>query len=435
MNFSDERYVRLYTRDTITWKAIGWEGRCLLPLLLRKVDRAGVLDMDDQDIEGLAALVDIPADIAERGLAALLKRGVLTARGGALVISKFMDAQECKQSDAQRQRDSRERRRAGIHPVDSVTNRDQMSQPVTDGHSASRLVTLCCAVPSRAEPNQEETHTSAKTLPPTREPETSGVCEGASSIAEAARLFGPDSRLGDDQTPTVAVPRPLGEVRPEPVPDRTAAASEGSKRGAIPNRESGRQEGADAVPRGTTGARLDSGERDSRALGSALGASTTPDDSAISAWLAIEAEAGGPTALGVDRDFGQVQGIWLSSNKFQLWSANWRELRKAKPAPTLAECALLGRWIAAGGNGDITPWQLLCKAGGAENIAEWIKRAVHGNGKPQSTKQQTANQPPRGPIALQLPQSGRPKEQPYLRRLQLLREGKSIEDDIVEEDE
>lgn len=159
-----------------------------------------------------------------------------------------------------------------------------------------------------------------------------------------------------------------------------------------------------------------------------------PDDSSISAWLAIEAEAGGPTQLGVDRDFGQVQGLWLSSNKFQLWSANWRQLRKAKPAPTLADCALLGRWIAAGGNGDITPWQLLCKPGGAENIGEWIKRAVQGNGKPQSTKQQTANQP-RGPAASQLPQSVIAKETTFRRRLRLLREGKSIEDDIVDEDE
>ena len=43
MDWANERYVRLYTRDTVTWKMWPWEARAIFPLLMRKVDRAGVL--------------------------------------------------------------------------------------------------------------------------------------------------------------------------------------------------------------------------------------------------------------------------------------------------------------------------------------------------------------------------------------------------------
>ena len=45
MDFPNERYVRLYTRETTTWRLLGWEGQALLPQVLRLVDRSGVLDL------------------------------------------------------------------------------------------------------------------------------------------------------------------------------------------------------------------------------------------------------------------------------------------------------------------------------------------------------------------------------------------------------
>ena len=44
---------------------MGWQARCLLPLLLRKVDRAGCVDLDGAGAEGVAALVEIPLEVAE----------------------------------------------------------------------------------------------------------------------------------------------------------------------------------------------------------------------------------------------------------------------------------------------------------------------------------------------------------------------------------
>ena len=51
MNFEDEDYVRLYTRDTVTWELLGWEGHCVLTLMLRgKFDRAGVFVTGSHDL-------------------------------------------------------------------------------------------------------------------------------------------------------------------------------------------------------------------------------------------------------------------------------------------------------------------------------------------------------------------------------------------------
>jgi hypothetical protein len=80
VNFEDERYVRLYTRDTVTWKLLKWQGKCLLPLLLRKVDRAGCADLDGAGIEGVAALAEIPLEVVEPGFQQLLERGVVEVR-------------------------------------------------------------------------------------------------------------------------------------------------------------------------------------------------------------------------------------------------------------------------------------------------------------------------------------------------------------------
>lgn len=93
MNWEDESYVRLYKRDTITWKLIGWEGRCVLPLLLRKVDRAGCAELEGAGVEGIAALIDVPLHVVEPGVAALRLRGVIELRGDTLVFPKFMAAQ------------------------------------------------------------------------------------------------------------------------------------------------------------------------------------------------------------------------------------------------------------------------------------------------------------------------------------------------------
>lgn len=163
MDWCDERYVRLYTRDTVDWQMWPWEARCVLPLLLRKVNRAGVLDLGRYGTKGLAVALLLPAEVVEVGLAALLDDGCVVLTGSTLVIRNYLEAQEATQSDRARKREQRERARASaLQTGQAVTIRDSESQDVTEshaesqavtsGHAESRAVTPCLAMPSHAVP-------------------------------------------------------------------------------------------------------------------------------------------------------------------------------------------------------------------------------------------------------------------------------------------
>lgn len=137
MRWEDETYVRLFTRDTARWKRLPWQAKCLLPLILRKLDRAGIAEVDaDDPIESVAAMVDMPVELVKEGLPPLLKQDVYRLHDGVLIMPNFMAAQEAAQSDKARKRTERERARAR-----AVTKRDEVSQNVTECHAESRDVT------------------------------------------------------------------------------------------------------------------------------------------------------------------------------------------------------------------------------------------------------------------------------------------------------
>lgn len=124
MDWENERYVRLFTRDTLTWRLLGWQGQAVLALLSRKLDRAGVLDTDGEPPAlVVAAVTGIPEEISRIGLAALVDRGVVEVGDRVLVMPNFIEAQEANASDAQRQRESRARRRDRARRT--VTKRDE----------------------------------------------------------------------------------------------------------------------------------------------------------------------------------------------------------------------------------------------------------------------------------------------------------------------
>lgn len=171
MRFEDEQYVRLYKRDTTTWKMMPWQSRCILPLILRKLDRAGILDLGDDGLEALAVHIEVPIEVVLEGMPAILRRGVLVLReDGLLVWPKFIDGQEAKQSDKARQKSARDRARdlasAADRGVDAVTICDATVTPrdandtprdgtVTRGHTVSQSVTLSSADLSSAQLSQD----------------------------------------------------------------------------------------------------------------------------------------------------------------------------------------------------------------------------------------------------------------------------------------
>lgn len=166
MDWTNERYVRLYTRDTTTWRRLGWDGQNVLMHLLRKVDRSGCLELGElEPWEAVMLHIGCPEDAARRGMDALLRVGTVTIRDGHITLPSFVEAQECTKSDRQRAREYRERRSAGdfTHPA-HVTKRDDMpSQNVTQSsrvdrtrHESTERVTprhsvLCSAVQTSAE--------------------------------------------------------------------------------------------------------------------------------------------------------------------------------------------------------------------------------------------------------------------------------------------
>lgn len=218
MDWSDERYVRLYTRDTATWKLIRWEGQLVLMQILRKVDRAGVLDFGEEGpAAAISAITEVPLEIVEIGLQRLLSRGSVVVKDDALVLPKFLDAQEAKQSDKHRMKEYRARRRDQARHGD-VTNRNGIDTGRNEGEDApdlpeddavvtnrnggvtprnggvtprSQIVTPSLAMPSRTVPSASQNKNQ------TRAGARAGAGSGSDEDSNTDPLPSPPRRRGD----------------------------------------------------------------------------------------------------------------------------------------------------------------------------------------------------------------------------------------------
>jgi hypothetical protein len=142
--------------------------------LLRKLDRAGVLDGMDDPESDVALVTGVPLAIVRVGLARLLERKVFRLMADRLIMPNYIAAQTAIRTDRARSRDSREKRTAesrladtdtprdgAVTPRDArLTLRDETSRADTDGHAPSRGATLYSSVldssvPSLALPDPE----------------------------------------------------------------------------------------------------------------------------------------------------------------------------------------------------------------------------------------------------------------------------------------
>lgn len=150
MNWPDEHWVKLYTRDTAAWMMLTFEAQALFVLLLRKVDRAGVLELDPQHVAVSIAAVLGHAHRHEQiglALAELERDGCVAVTNGRLVIRNFLEAQSARMSDRLRASEMRARRRDAAATVTNrdapITNRDApvtaRDAPVTPCHTTSRI--------------------------------------------------------------------------------------------------------------------------------------------------------------------------------------------------------------------------------------------------------------------------------------------------------
>ena len=129
-----------------------------------------------------------------------------------------------------------------------------------------------------------------------------------------------------------------------------------------------------------------------------------PEQSAVQAWEAIQKGAGGPQALGLARNYGQLNGTWLDDNKADLWVRNWSALQALERPPTLELCEKLGRWLVAGQKPIPAPWQCLAKGGNHANVGAWFDQAEQWDGTSDPRARPTSARAP-----AQLPQSPQPQ--------------------------
>lgn len=131
MNFEDEEYVRVYKRKTRTVKRIGWQGRTVLWHMLIEADSAGAIEIgDDDEVEVIADLTELPEEVVRAGLAALASRGVTERHGSCLLIVRHVEAQNARRSDRLRAKEYRARKTAEAK---------QASRSVMEHHESSRL--------------------------------------------------------------------------------------------------------------------------------------------------------------------------------------------------------------------------------------------------------------------------------------------------------
>lgn len=213
MNFEDEHYVRIYTRDTKTWKRWGWEAQTVFMHVMRKLDKAGVLDDIDDPVPDVALMTGLPESVVEVGLPKILKSGTLEINGTALVAPKYIEAQTAAKSDAQRQRERREKRRAEAR---RVTKRDGS---VTEGHELSRAVTARPgSFPDAPEVPQSDPGADDRTVTKHDAP----VTERDGCITDPVESVTRCHNASTSTTQGISVQsRARGEIPPTPRPDPT----------------------------------------------------------------------------------------------------------------------------------------------------------------------------------------------------------------------
>lgn len=208
MRWEDERYVRVYTRDTPEWSALSWEARAVFWGLLRRCDRAGILQVGKAGVRALAGVIPAPLEVVERAVPELLADGCLQQKEGAYFVPNFMEAQEAHTSDAQRKRDQRERDRARVASQEvvaspdasdklaalqreTVTQRDEKSRPeVTHCHAASPEVTQSHSVPSRAVPSRKTLRAAPAAPRPGWQALVDDICAIYQRVRGAKYVFG-----------------------------------------------------------------------------------------------------------------------------------------------------------------------------------------------------------------------------------------------------
>jgi hypothetical protein len=140
VNWDEERFVKVFTRDTPTWLAWPWQARALAPLLMRKLEPDGRLAVGRlEPARAVALTVGLPIEVVEVGLPAMLEDGTLELKPDGLWWPKYEEAQESRKSEALRSREYRaKQRRDSSTPTRHAPSHGEHARSATGSVVASR---------------------------------------------------------------------------------------------------------------------------------------------------------------------------------------------------------------------------------------------------------------------------------------------------------
>lgn len=202
MRWEDERFVKVYTRDTANFLSLSLEAQGLWLCLLRKFDRAGFIDLGTCGKRGLAAVIghasrwETIAPLVEE----LIAVGFLAFPDETRAFApNFAKAQEAQQSAKARKAAQRERDRAAADAIgagylsdvgkDAMARVERSAPPVTPAvtscHAESRDVTSCHAESQAVTPRLDQTRLDETRLEKT----TASLSAGADVSADDQSLL------------------------------------------------------------------------------------------------------------------------------------------------------------------------------------------------------------------------------------------------------
>lgn len=112
MNWSDENYVKLYLKDTYTWRAWPWQARALIGPLMKAMNGAGIVEFGSADPAMAVGIMTLmPIEVVEVALAAMIGTGTLERISAGFLMPNFLEAQEARKTEAAKKRDQRSRAR------------------------------------------------------------------------------------------------------------------------------------------------------------------------------------------------------------------------------------------------------------------------------------------------------------------------------------
>ncbi len=210
LEWDQDRWVKVYVRDSGDFAMLSWDAKALLLMLWRKADPLGVVRSAARCLPAFLGHRENATQIAQ-GLADLEAIGAVEVRPDSLRLLEFVDAQSAVLSDRVRQAAHRERKAVSGNTIAShnVTESHAMSRDVTHCHAASRDVT------TRQDQTRQEEIRSEKTPivePPALQPDPKPQ---ANASASAGFALPPESQPIGPQDANA--PKPTR--KPDPIPN------------------------------------------------------------------------------------------------------------------------------------------------------------------------------------------------------------------------